>query len=238
MKAICLKWLSLLEQGSTKLNYKELQSDRGFMVYVTQAYPGMKPYLKGFHLLLETWRGGRDEEGWKAPSKGRQNKEKEEEGPTEMKDINLALLTQSTSGRDALTPGPPGGVTLAAPRFQEDLEAILYLVEGSQPAKQCIRSIRAHTAYYGFGDASAAGFGSNVECPGRIRGRFGLWGQDKEDSSSNHRELRNLVETVEEEAGAGHLPHSELWIFTNNSTAKSCFFQGGSSSKLLHKLVL
>ena len=63
MKAICLKWLSLLEQGFTKLNYKELQSDRGFMVYVMQAYPGMKPYLKGFHLLLGTWRGGRDKEG-------------------------------------------------------------------------------------------------------------------------------------------------------------------------------
>jgi hypothetical protein len=109
MKVICLKWLSLLEQGSTELNYKELQSDRGFMVYVMQAYPGMKPYLKGFHLLLETWRGGRDKEGWKAPSKGRWNKEKEEEGPTEMKDIKLALLTQSTSGRDTLTPGPQGG---------------------------------------------------------------------------------------------------------------------------------
>jgi hypothetical protein len=79
-----------------------------------------------------------------------------------MKDMKLALLTQSTSGRDALTPGPPGGVSLAAPRFQEDLEAILYLAKGSQPAKQCIRSIWAHTAYYGFGDASAAGFRSTI----------------------------------------------------------------------------
>jgi hypothetical protein len=25
----------------------------------------MVPYLKGIHLSLETWRGGRDEEGWK-----------------------------------------------------------------------------------------------------------------------------------------------------------------------------
>ncbi len=91
-------------------------------------------------------------------------------------------------------------------------------------AKQCIRSIWAHTAYYGFGDASAAGFGSTIECPGGICGRFGLWGRDKEDSSSNYRELHNLVEIVEEEAGVGHLTHSELWIFTDNSTAESCFF--------------
>jgi hypothetical protein len=39
------------------------------MVYVTQIYPAMKPYLKGFHLSLESWRGNRDAEGWKLPAK-------------------------------------------------------------------------------------------------------------------------------------------------------------------------
>ena len=47
------------------LEFKRLRSDRGFLVYVTQVYPAMKPYLKGFHLSLESWRGGCDEEGWK-----------------------------------------------------------------------------------------------------------------------------------------------------------------------------
>ncbi len=36
-----------------ELDYKRLLSDREFMVYVMQAYLGMKPYLKGFHLSLE-----------------------------------------------------------------------------------------------------------------------------------------------------------------------------------------
>jgi hypothetical protein len=36
-----------------------------FLVGVTNAYPAMKPYIKGFYLLLEMWRGRRDEEGWK-----------------------------------------------------------------------------------------------------------------------------------------------------------------------------
>lgn len=69
MKEICKYWLNLLESGVTVLDHKKLQSDRGFMVYVTQAYPALKPYLKGFHLSLETWRGGRDAEGWKLPLK-------------------------------------------------------------------------------------------------------------------------------------------------------------------------
>jgi hypothetical protein len=35
------------------------------MVYVTQFYPSLKPYLNGFHLSLETWQGGRNPKGWK-----------------------------------------------------------------------------------------------------------------------------------------------------------------------------
>ena len=54
LKAICIKWLELLELGEEKLNHKELLSDRGFLVYVTAAYPPMVPYLKGIHLTLET----------------------------------------------------------------------------------------------------------------------------------------------------------------------------------------
>jgi hypothetical protein len=69
MKEICGHWLRILRSGSTALDYKQLQSNRGFMVYVTQAYPLFKqPYLKGFHLSLETWHGERDLEGWKVGS--------------------------------------------------------------------------------------------------------------------------------------------------------------------------
>jgi hypothetical protein len=43
---------------------------------------------------------------------------------------------------------------------------------------------------------------------------------------------------MEEEAKVGYLANSEFWLFTDNSTAKSCFFKVGSSSKALHDLVL
>ncbi len=43
---------------------------------------------------------------------------------------------------------------------------------------------------------------------------------------------------MEEEAKVGYLANSEFWLFMDNSTAKSCFFKGGSSSKALHDLVL
>jgi hypothetical protein len=43
---------------------------------------------------------------------------------------------------------------------------------------------------------------------------------------------------VDEEVKEGILKGLELWMFTDNSTAKSCFYKGGSSSELLHELVL
>ncbi len=46
------------------------------------------------------------------------------------------------------------------------------------------------------------------------------------------------METVEEEAKEGYLNGSELWLFTDDVTAEGCFFRGGSSSKLLHELIL
>jgi hypothetical protein len=45
--------LELVLAGEEELNHKDLMSDRGFLVYVTRAYPGMVPYLKGFHLTIE-----------------------------------------------------------------------------------------------------------------------------------------------------------------------------------------
>ena len=71
-----------------------------------------------------------------------------------------------------------------------------------------------------------------------LQGRYGLWGNTESGRSSNFRELLNLVETVEEEATAGTLADTELWLFTDNSTAESCFAKGSSKSKLLHELIL
>jgi hypothetical protein len=247
LRQICRDWLSKVMQGQTEMNFKQLRSDRGFLVYVTQAYPAMKPYLKGFHLSLESWRGGRDAEGWKCvPGSQEQSTEETKEGesegeadeavvPQSMEEWKMEYVAQEGNVR---ADGPSTGITFAVPRFKEDLEALVQLTSGTTPTMRCVRSKRMLTAYYGFGDASGSGFGATVQRGNGIYGRYGLWGRDAEDQSSNYRELRNLVEAVEEEAQVDYLKDGELWIFTDNSTAESCFFKGGSSSKLLHALVL
>lgn len=140
----------------------------------------MKPYLKGFHLSLEMWRGGRIKEGCK--KKG------------------LLVDDQPMLGAGrcmASDHGQPSGTTQAAPRFRLDLAALVRLTAAASPARQVICRQDIVTAPSGFGDASAGGFGASVGFTHGVRGRLGVWVTNTEDKSSNYWELRNLVETVE-----------------------------------------
>ncbi len=109
-----------------------------------QAYPGMKPYLKGFNLSLETWREGRDEDGWKLqPRKPRDIDQEEEKDnhkgkPEGMESVKIKLVAQTAMGEENRGSGPPSGITKAVPRFKEDLEAILELASGGKPALRCV----------------------------------------------------------------------------------------------------
>jgi hypothetical protein len=189
-----------------KTGWDRVGVQEGFLVYVTQVYPGLKPYLEGFHLSLETWQGGRDSEGWKVRTRETNN----DTTHLDMQDVKRALLTKVTTGRTDGRGVPPGGFILAVIWFREDLEVLTILTQGERPAKRCVWSQQTLTAYYGFEDASSAGFGATVEHPDGLHGRFHLWKRDKEDQSSNNWELRNLVKTREEEALSGYLTDREL----------------------------
>lgn len=201
-----------------------MQSDRGFLVYVAQAYPAMKPYLKGFHLSLKMWQGGCDCEGWKV----------EEVNPMRTDEEDADVMPEDVGHVD----GPESGLTPFVPRFKQDLLALLALAASNKPFVRVVRSKHIHTAIYGFGDASSAGFGSSIGRTEGTQGRFGLWTCDEDKESSNFRELLNLVQTIEEEVRCGSMKNAELWIFTDNSTAESCFVKGSSKSKLLHDLIV
>ena len=45
--------------------FKDLESWRGYLIYVARMYTAMKPYLKGLHQTLDSWREYRGEDGWK-----------------------------------------------------------------------------------------------------------------------------------------------------------------------------
>ena len=51
------------EEGS--LDRDNMESIRGFLVYVAKMYRDMNPYLKGLHLTLDSWRPFRGNGGCK-----------------------------------------------------------------------------------------------------------------------------------------------------------------------------
>ncbi len=54
-----------MRENDPRLSNKKLLVGRGFLVYVTQTYPAMVPYLKEFHLTIVIWRGGQASKDWK-----------------------------------------------------------------------------------------------------------------------------------------------------------------------------
>ena len=104
------------------------------------------------------------------------------------------------------------------PRLSGDLRALQRLFCNEEPPQCLVRGQLIHEVKYAFGDASEAGFGSSWISADSVRYRFGTWGRDMDNGSSNLRELKNLVDTLRKMAESNELEGSEIFIFTDNST--------------------
>jgi hypothetical protein len=137
--------------------------------------------------MLDSWRPGRDEEGWFDPSVGWPK-----------------WNTLDTSAPEFVT---------AVPRLIGDLISLQHLLAPDHPSTHFVRSTKIATFSYGFGDASGDGFGSTFMLGnGTIQFCHGVWGADPVTTSSNYRELLKLVLALEEGYHSGSLWHSYSWI--------------------------
>lgn len=95
------------------LNHKGLEQKRGFFVHLQSTYPCLMPFLKGFHLILDGWRPGRDAKGWK-----------------QRDTTHNALAMDMVWGLPH--PSAPEYVT-AVPRLQADLYCLTQLIHPRDP---------------------------------------------------------------------------------------------------------
>ena len=234
-KAIVEKWhKAVVKEGSSRLNRKELERGVGFLVHLSRSFPCIMPYLKGIYLTMESWRVGRDEDGWKLSTKGwiEALAGEFEDG---MKDMSL---NEGKAFYKERKQGPVKEEVKVVPRLKGDLIALQDLFSSVTPPRRLVRGKAISEFIYGFGDASGAGFGASWEDRGKVQYRFGTWGKDMDNSSSNFRELKNLVDTLEEMNEKGKLRGIEVFLFTDNTTAENAFFKGTSSNEKLFNLVL
>jgi hypothetical protein len=215
------------------MDHKELERNRGRLVYATRGYNAMKPYLKGIHLTLDSWRRGRDHEGWKM---------KPGEIETEV-DWNIRVPDLMRGGHEdsvtSVSPAEAPKRVRAVARLSQDIEALLRLTKSDTPIKVLVRPEKVVQVIYGFGDASGRGWGASILLPdGSVYYKSGSWVEHLSKRSSNFRELANLVYSLREAGEKGLLEGCEVFMFTDNTTAERAFFRGTSKSRLLFDLIL
>ena len=124
------------------------------------------------------------------------------------------------------------------PRFKGDVLALKNLTVAEAPPKVTRRRKNTATVCYGVLDASGKGFGYALEIMGVVHSEYGQWSAEIEKEHSNYKELRNLVNAVENACLQGRLKETELYLFTDNFTAECAYYRGGSNtSKSLNKLI-
>jgi len=242
-----------LKDNNGIFDFKKLESERGSLVYVMRTYPAMKPYLRGIHATLDSWRPDRDKEGWKRPKTKKQKGNEDAVNLTEDlvaydddqmdwcdKWPDLKLLEHRRDSDEGTGQRNVPQHVRAVPRLITDVEALLELCSSDIPPKRLARPTARVCVRYGFGDASGVGYGSSILIEGRgILWETGLWEWSiKEESSSNYKELKNIVDTLHKYASDGFLRDTEIWMFTDNSVAESAYFRGTSKSRQLFELVL
>lgn len=124
------------------------------------------------------------------------------------------------------------------PQLKEDIEALSFLFSPGHPPKRLIRPSDKAKVVYGFRDASGTRFGATFQVKGTLMYSSGQWESSWSEESSNYRELRNLILTLEEAQANGDLYNTEVFVFTDNSMAERAFYNGTSSSRTLFYLVL
>ena len=212
-----------------KLNTADLLSWRGFLIYVSRTYHMMKPYLKGLHLTIDSWRPERGSDGWKLRNADMDLLRRENEG-------NVRIMEQLGEAPEWVKP---------VKRLAGDVEALLELCKDAHPPKRRVRVTEVDAVFYVGGDASKVGYGSAAQRKTRrgkplvTHNRVGFWVESIRDGKrSNWKELRNCVGAIEEGVLGGTMGGCEVFMFTDNSVAERAYYKGTSSDKHLFELVL
>ncbi|KAL7565773.1 hypothetical protein ACA910_010211 [Epithemia clementina (nom. ined.)] len=199
---------ALAQHGDCKMNRKMLEQVTGYLNHVARAFPTIKLYLNGVYATMNAWRPDRDEEGWRLGNAKVESLEEEANAPS--------------------------GVRMV-PRMEFDVQALEKLTQTDQPPECILRPCKLGARpQYCFADASGAGLGVSQWSPGdtHIEVDYGSWGDGKaSNSSSNFRELGNIVQKIERMNCEGKLTNMiELFIFTDNTHAESAFDRGTAKS--------
>ena len=158
-QAIINHWIEeVVDKGSVQVNAAQMERDVGFLVHLSRTFPSMFPYLKGIYLSLNTWRKGRNEEGWKfTMAEWRAALDVDDDLPSYKVGAAAKRAFPSQTHDERPT------MVNVVPRLSSDLRALKALFTGHNPVHRLVRGNKVEMARFAFGDASGEGFGSSWE---------------------------------------------------------------------------
>ena len=224
---------TLLKDENASLSYKHLERVRGYLCHLAMTYELLFPFLKGFHLTLCAHLPKRDTEGWKMSDLKWLGYIEECRESGKMSAVEIDEVMKKKFNNIS-----PPTLIKPVPRFIKCLQALVKFFSLKSPPIITDRSTNIQFIAYGFADASGSGFGSSISYENGVRFRAGTWAPDTENESSNYREFRNVVETLEYESEKGNLDNCMLILATDNSTVESSIFKGNSTSEKLYDLIV
>jgi hypothetical protein len=62
-----IRWIRHHLSTKQSFPFKPLLSKTGFLLHLALTYSWLRPFMKGLYLTVNSWRDGRDEEGWALP---------------------------------------------------------------------------------------------------------------------------------------------------------------------------
>jgi hypothetical protein len=164
--------------------------------------------------------------------KGKRGRWMEDKDKNFWKWINLSRRSKQGVGLDKEDMDAPNDVK-AVPSLYQHLKAIQEMVSSDLPTLKLVRGSAITEVGYVFGDASGEGYGLSkaIEKP-PVGYRYGVWGPEEEDKSSNFKEFNNLVVGLEDMGVKGQLEGKEIFVFTDNAVTEAIAAKGSSSSPL------
>jgi hypothetical protein len=205
--------LDVLLKESEMVDHKVLERTRGFLVFVTRTYKPMAFFLLGFQLTIDSWRPGRDEEGWRL---------RQAEVEASLESDDESDMEEGHGGEERAPPR----LVLAVTRLRDDLNVLIELTEADAPHLRRVRASRKANILYGFGDASGSGFGWCIDFGEGVRYELGEWCDTIQEASSNYRELHNLANAMLRATQEGRLDGCEMFLYTDNQTVAGSYFRG------------
>jgi hypothetical protein len=230
-----IQWFRDHQDAGKGFPFKAFLSKKGFLVHLCMTYKFLTPFMKGFHLLTDSWRNNRATDGWKVQSREWESYLQGALESGELSEEEYCEMMEQEENDEA----PDTIFSKSVERFADDLCALEMFFRIDEPPLVSDRVSRLLMVVYAFTDASGLGFGDTFLFDNDIEYTIGTWGGEEESQSSNYKELRNTVDAIERHGVDGKLSDSMVFFCTDNSTVENALYHGRSkTSRTLHELVV